>query len=192
MTTLVPPNKFGGLQVTNTVTNGDPIEIRHFQIGVDGSVAGFLNFTIKRVEPTDLPANINKYVQDIASGNKVAMSFVNPPPSPFDMIVSDPCFIVVELAPDVKNWQFETGTAALTTKDTATEDNWGLVHAYADGRHSAGIATRDGCRVIYFGVAKRGAYQSSFVNLHTEFLQLPKRLRVIFDPDVPNDGDPFP
>lgn len=136
--------------------------------------------------------DINVYVAR-AAGRLDPQTPVGSTPSQYDMAVREPCYVVVELDPDRTNWQFENGIAALTTKDDPTEDNWGLIHAYANGKHSAGKATRDGCRVIYFGVAQRTGWQSSFVNLHTEFLQASTRLKVIIDPDVPNEGpDIFP
>ncbi len=65
-------------------------------------------------------------------------------------------------------------------------------------------AVDDGCKVLYFGVVKRGPRKNppldnppgDLFNFHIEFLQQdpdgPKRLKVIFDPDVKNNSDTNP
>ena len=145
---------------------------------------------------------VHAFAQDVADGkDPLAGDFKHFfAPSPYDIGVASQCWIVLELEKEWTNWQFETGAFAVTTKKDYQSDNHTLRCAYprkhpngSDKPADAAIPA-DGCRVAYFGVAKRGYPESQFINIHTEFLQeAPSgteqhRLRVIFDPDVPNTG----
>jgi hypothetical protein len=169
-----------------------------------------LDFTIK--EPTSAPPTITpgdetrvtEYAVERASPQLIQIQ-LGPAPSPFDITVKRPCWVVVELDEKIENWQFATGERGATTK-AESDNNCYLRHVYDDGAQVAGkLIPRDGCRVLYFGVVARDAANTAnggeLFNFHTEFLMeedngsgkpVKKRLNVIFDPDVKNEGTKFP
>lgn len=149
------------------------------------------------------PEAVHQYARDVADGKIVMLSPKGAPaPSPFDISVASQCWVVLELEKEWTNWQFERDAFVVTTKADYGSDNHTLRYVFPTGHAHASDPPADvpipddGCRVVYFGVARRGFPESQFVNIHTEFLQdNPKnpsgpkhRLRVIFDPDVPNSG----
>lgn len=169
-----------------------------------------LAFTIKSPSPGAPPINpgdeteVTEYAVRRA-GPQFVDIMLGPAPSPFDITVSRPCWVVVELDAKIENWQFATGERGVTTK-AESDRNCSLRHVYDDGAQAAGErVSRDGCRVLYFGVVARDAANTpncgELFNFHTEFLMeeddghghvVQKRLNVIFDPDVKNEGTKFP
>lgn len=126
--------------------------------------------------------------------------------SPYNMPILSQCYVLIELDPSIENWQFEVGQCSVTCKHLKDGWDFGLFDVYPNETREpdgwvggAEIPVKyDDCRVVYFGVAKRGPTpDSKSFNLHTEYLQgglaTKKRLQVTFDPDVPNEGGPgFP
>lgn len=159
--------------------------------------------------------SINKtrsYISDIENG------FLPPPSqevSPYDMWVNKQCIILVQLDKTLDKWQFSKEEHGCTTKKFHFGTrNWGLTHYYGNGNYGkmGDTITGEDCRMLYFGVVKRGSGKSEdpvdrcnpsseLFNIHIEFKQtdtdsagneIPKRLQVIFDPDVKNNGGKFP
>jgi hypothetical protein len=126
-------------------------------------------------------------------------------PSQYDMEISQQCWLVVQLNPEIKNWQFATNLPGCTTKASKNKRNCLLHHVYEDGTISlpGDVVAKDRCQVLYFGVVTRGGKKNptsnnppgDLFNFHIEFLQkdTKERLSVIFDPDVKNNGEiPIP
>jgi hypothetical protein len=123
--------------------------------------------------------------------------------TPFDLNVNRPSYVVFELESS-HNWQFQKGGAGLSNKGSIKYDNCDLVHAWAEGTGAnmqvyfrADAVPVDNCRVVYFSVLRRAAHEGQPVNLHLEFIQdagaNEKRLILIADPDIKNDGSqPYP
>jgi hypothetical protein len=157
----------------------------------------------KNVDPND----IDTYVQQVAT-HQIAPPTKRPKPiipaSPYDMPVQFQCWVVVQLDPALDGWQFVPGDRAAIVKDSPSiDDNINLKHVEANGDiGNAGFnVKRDKCQVFYFGVKTRGKHDTpeahSFLTIITEYVtdlgtNLERRLSVIFDPDVPDDGDPIP
>ncbi|UAL08695.1 nucleotide synthetase [Caulobacter segnis] len=164
-----------------------------------------LDFTIKEPSeqlPTIPPGDEKKVMEYAVQRANPGFRDINlvPVPSPFDIKVDRPCWVVVELDAKIANWQFAKGERGATTK-AESDRNCYLRHVYDDGAQPAGErAPRDRCRVLYFGVVARDAGGTSLAgdlfNFHTEFRMeengVEKRLNVIFDPDVKNEGTKFP
>lgn len=121
--------------------------------------------------------------------------------SPFDIKVKQQCWLLIQLDPS-KNWQFTVGQVPCTLKE---EDLYGrnihLRHVQKSSKTGEkGKISRNGCRTIFFGVVQRGPIIGEKkrdpgrcgINLNVEFIQKDgrhtKRLQLIIDPDVPNDG----
>lgn len=122
-------------------------------------------------------------------------------PSPLDIDVDRQCWLLIQLDPS-KNWQFTVDQVPCTLKE---EDLYGnniyLRHVYQDSKTGEkGAVKRDGCKTIFFGVVQRGGENDCEkpepgrcgINLNVEFIQddgsITKKLKLIIDPDVPNDG----
>jgi hypothetical protein len=130
-------------------------------------------------------------------------------PSPLDIKVKEQCWVVVQLGASIRNFQFMPGGFGCSTKAIENKRNVDLVHAYKDVDKPIGKAgeavSGDGCRLLYFGVRKRGLKSSvdpanpgsDGFNFHIEIVHkrgtnLEMRLPLIFDPDVKNDSDTNP
>jgi hypothetical protein len=178
------------------------------------SLAG-LKFFAKLVKETTVlnPKDVLKSVGEVEDYIKGIVPALPITPlkdiSPFDIIVNKQSWIVLQLDPSVKNWQFCIGEHGCTTKEERSEiRNWWLKHYYGKNGFDHGVVSDNGCRILYFGVVKRGSAfvvdinnpPSELFNIHVEFVQVDKdkgvdvekRLKVIFDPDVSNDGGSFP
>lgn len=126
--------------------------------------------------------------------------------SPLDMGVEEQCWLLVQLDPAI-NWQFAKGEFPCTLKEPdLTGRNMLLRHVYDDKTDYSGPVKEDGCKTMFFAVAQRDKKDTSepygawrcFVNFNVEFIQTdndPKtneqkttRLKLIIDPDVPNEG----
>lgn len=183
-----------------------PRQIVHARLKVRSECKGALEFWMDRREgeeqPEDIPESVlQAYARRVANGEiRIFGADEEPPETPFDLKVGRQCWIVLELDPDLKNWQFGRGFVGCTTKGKHKGDNFRLRHVYPDEDGASvepvkGRIRKDGCRVVYFGLARRGRRQSQYFNLHTEFLQAAEddakklhRMVVIFDPDVGNNG----
>lgn len=194
-----------------------PQEIVHVILTVDRNKLSanpkdpmVLAFMIKKPLPGPPPISagdedkVRTYAELRASMPLIGVN-LTPAPSPFDITVGRQCWVVVELDEKIENWQFATGERGVTTK-VESDRNCSLRHVYANGAEQAGARIpRDGCRVLYFGVVAREAANTphcgELFNFHTEFLVeepdeqgqlVKKRLNVIFDPDIKNEGTKFP
>lgn len=117
---------------------------------------------------------------------------------PFDIKVTQQCWIILKLDDAQPGWQFANGSLPVSTKTEGQPgDNFGLRHVATGPGGSLQVAvgpvTVDGCKVVYFAVGARRANEPQSFNYHTEFLQTddagnPQRMVVIFDPDIPDDG----
>ena len=206
-------NAFG--EIPNTAPDFKPREIVHAILTVDASQPG--NLLFRAVKPKDDPPplrtddgqnaaagaeTIEDYAQRIA-GQQGAIFAIQDAPSPYDIIVKQQCWVLLQLDPRITNWQFTKDEPGCTTKSAANKRNCGLRHVYADKIGAPGeVVTADGCQVLYFGVVRRGKNckppvsgkpPGEMFNFHIEFLQTDggetKRLPVIFDPDIKNDSD---
>ncbi|HVI34030.1 nucleotide synthetase [Phenylobacterium sp.] len=160
----------------------------------------------RRAPPSD-PSKIHDYALEVA-GESLDRGRKEPQ-SPYDVFVKEQCWVLLELARDLKNWQFTRGERAITTKEDYLDSNCALTHVSGSGAGAPGAVNEDdGCRVAYFAVVRRGTVVPGsdppaevpfhqYFNLHVEFIQKHKdedavrRLKVIFDPDVGNTGQ-FP
>lgn len=125
--------------------------------------------------------------------------------SPFDMTFQNQCWIVIQIESKINNWQFSVDDYGLTTK-VDSDRHCSLRHVENGKVQPAGERVKDdGCRVLYFGIVARAGKghvgASELFNFHTEFLTpgldeqgkpITKRLKVIFDPDIKNEGSPIP
>jgi len=126
-------------------------------------------------------------------------------PSPLDIPVTGQCWLLIRLDPIILNWQFAKKKVPVTLKHEDLQgDNIHLRHVYAndpvDHPGHEGVVENDGCKAVFFGVVSRKQNNgtqpidlgSCYINLNVEFLQtvdgVEKRLQLIIDPDVPNDG----
>lgn len=116
-------------------------------------------------------------------------------PSPLDIGVKKSCWLLVQLDPAI-NWQFTLGALPCDHKDAPSRcENTHLRHVYLmGGEGHCGEVSNDGCQAFYFGVARRGPDAHCFMNFNIEFIHIDpksgqkKRLKLIVDPDVKNDG----
>lgn len=115
------------------------------------------------------------------------------PMSPLDIYVGAPCYVVVELDP-AWNWQFRADGPAVTTKEPYGDHNCCLRHVSANGDLLPGAAPgEDGCRIAFFSVTNRPKHSHPHFNYHVEFLMPDgRKVPLIIDPDVPNDGGSIP
>lgn len=191
-------------------------DVKHFVLTVlASSTPDNLRFQALEVPPPGGTGTPPPHVGSVDEMGAYAVSQADLPrpggvgllPSPLDLHgIKDQCWVLIRLDPAV-NWQFTVGEKPCTLKDEDLKgSNISLRHVFAgDSTVHDGEVALDGCRTIFFGVVQRAKRTSSstagpascFVNLNVEFLQSdsdgPKRLQIIVDPDVPNDGtDGFP
>lgn len=203
---LFPNNDFGSVWPTKP-GEFEPKSIVHYMLDIeaDNGAAGLeLTFQAKKItQGVPGPEKITGYAAEIAKSRG------GPPsqalPSPYDMEIGEQCWLLIQLNPLVKDWHFLPGGVGATTKAKENSRNCQLHHVYPDGKvKGPGEAlVDDGCKVLYFGVVKRGPKSNApsdnppgdLFNFHVEFLQEggKKRLKVIFDPDVKNNSEnPIP
>ncbi|ADG11734.1 hypothetical protein B7G68_16885 [Caulobacter segnis] len=197
-------NKFGVIP-KKTNKGFKPKEIIHVIIQEDKS-GGAKNYFLDRPKNPPPPivdgSTIKKYAADVALNGPSAKSMALG--SPLDIAVTQQCWVVVELGSSFNNWQFTVDEYGCTTKADPSDRNVGLVHVYKDEDDPlgdvGGVVREDGCRVLYFGVRKRGLKNSTNsdnpgsdgFNFHIEFIQPTGRTQTIVDPDVKNDSDTNP
>ena len=150
------------------------------------------------------------------SGLSISIGGLNldPLPTPFDINVTDPCYLLLILDPTT-NWRFTPGNRGVTTKRYFGSDNFGVTFVthsdvaldqndrvqFTDPTKTIGAP--DKCKILYFSVARRrpdcippqpGFSSKQGFNFHIEFYwknsenKVTLRLPTIFDPDVPNSG----
>lgn len=177
-----------------------PMIIKHviltFKIDGDGK----LRFWVAEISESDTAEDLAGMSNYAASkvGTHVGSQFRE---SPLDIKVTQQCWLLIQLDPD-KNWQFTPGQVPCTLKE---EDLYGrniqLRHVFSkNGKAIKGAVSDGGCQTIFFGVVQRGPVEGEVkpdpgrcgINLNVEFVQLDgtvaKKLQLIIDPDVPNDG----
>jgi len=208
---LTKDNAFGRLP--DDLEGFEPEEIVHIVLKIDLSEKGKIQF--KAELPKDPPPPLKKtgnepppaksiedYAKDVASRVGLILGTM-PAPSPYDIGVSRQCWVLLQLDPEIDNWQFAKGEFGCTTKSPPKGRNCGLRHAYSTRLGDVGKPVEEeGCKVLYFGVVRRGKNckppepnrpPGELFNFHTEFLQLVNgaatRMPVIFDPDIKNDSD---
>jgi hypothetical protein len=188
----------------NTISPGNSSELR-FQVGKPDPVT--------QPPPASYAlADMKKYAQSVADAQGLVGNVIDP--SPYDIPVDQQCWILIELRSDLKNWHFVPDGYGCTTKvkPKGKARNCALHHVYkGQPMGDPGEVVRDDlCGVLFFGVVRRGGKGSTdpdnpsadAFNIHVEFKQtdkdpttkkdITKRLKVIFDPDVKNDGAKFP
>lgn len=188
-----PGNEFGELPEQPSAPF-NPQQIFHAKLRILRRYKDTLRFGLSIVPTSTVNvAKIEQYAMDVA-GQEGLIPSGRPPKTPYDIGLDRQSWVLVELDSELKNWQFTPGFVGCTTKDAANGDDFGLRHVYPTSVEPGPIA-RDGCRVLFFGMAKRKKGASRYFNLHVEFLQKnpndpanPHRLQVIFDPDVKNEG----
>ncbi|HYD26327.1 nucleotide synthetase [Brevundimonas sp.] len=108
-----------------------------------------------------------------------------------NIYVGQPCWVVIELDPDV-DWQFAPDEPGITTKADYKQDNCDLVHVTTTGTRAESRAPANGtCKLIYFVVQSRPNdmdHQGFICNV----IYGGKRRDDMIDPDIPNDGGRFP
>ncbi|WP_334165079.1 nucleotide synthetase [Phenylobacterium sp.] len=149
--------------------------------------------------------NVHRFIHDLATSGPSMLGdplVYRPGVTPLDVFVEDPCWMVIELD-KAKDWQFRVGGPALTAKQDYGDDNWGLKHVPPEVKlnelgelellsdHGPGI---DECRIAFFGVVRRGAYEHQQFNVHIQLGQggYARRLEIMIDPDFPDIGGGFP
>ena len=197
--TMLPVENVVEAPETPPPTSGDAYLGYHFN--------NALKCDVLDISPAD-PVEGLSGMEDYAA--KVAEALPRRPepllPSPFDIPVQQG-WLLIELDPDI-NWRFTKGQVPCTLKaQDLRGENIQLRHAYVDefgkGQIRAGAVHSEDCKVIFFGVRRRGGaphqagdpdLRHCYVNLNIEFLQdhvnsKPTRyLQLIVDPDVPNSG----
>jgi hypothetical protein len=181
-----------------TVKAVDPTDVSHLEFGaIDVGV------------PTGM--TIEKLASEVARADKPPNTMIGP--TPFDIEVKRPAWVLLQLDPRV-NWSFLAGSSGISTDRDYTHnaplqqeqqqqlaspvsarqfgDNFGVTFVPKVGNPTLpgpGAVCPGGCRVLYFGVARRHppTMQQKF-NIFVEFIQGTHRLPTIFDPDVGNNG----
>lgn len=150
------------------------------------------------VRSTDVGAFVDELLRGrIPAGREKTprVIWTNPPPGPIDILVENPCYVVIELDPNI-DWFFRTGGAGVTAKQPYDQDNCDLMHVNGIGDVTADAPNVQGCRIVYFSVVHRksGVDDRQHFNLHVEFPQAAgyNSIEIIIDPDVPNNGGVFP
>jgi hypothetical protein len=221
----IPGNVFDPIYDQYDASRWDPVGIAHYQLIIDKNVPEKLEFATKEISNSVPPTSILDYAYIIANKTMTAEEKIeavskleNPEKmfiggsrdetslsyrinSPYNMPVLNQCWLLLELDPSVKNWQFEKGYHSVTSKHVADKYDFSLVDVYSgNASHADGVVggqrsyvKYDSCRVVFWGVARREYKGSRLFNIHTEFKQgsaaTERRLKVVFDPDVPNDGN---
>lgn len=199
---LSQDNKFGRISGRKPV-DFKPKKVIHVFLTMDLSKPGDLQLNVLQPQGSPFEYKSDKELEDYAlgaydHGKSSPVQFL--PNTQYDIVVKEQCWIILQLDPSIKNWQFALDDFGCTTKSAANDRNCYLRHVYRGQLGKPGDPVdRNGCQVLYFGVYRRGARDSNdandlpseLFNFHTEFLQaaLGARLPVIFDPDIKNDAD---
>lgn len=108
-----------------------------------------------------------------------------PPKGPLDFNVAKNCYVVFELSENLKNWQFRAQDPITTKADL--EDVYFDLHTKFDSDDGT-------CCLVYFSVRLRQEKRFDNINLHIMFKNDADgtTIELIFDPDIPNPGNPPP
>lgn len=215
MTVFPEPNGYYPLPVNEPTYNPaekfEPQKILHYVLSIEaaasstpnsGPTLGELKFVLLPVGGiTHAPADILTYAKTLDLKRDLGHSMVST--SPYDIDVREQVILAIELDNRI-NWQFTEGTYAVTTRAFYGKSNFGLHNVYpkdsANGANTVefdDVICRSGCRLVYFSIfSRRGDQMLQKFNFHVEFLQsagaVSKRLVVIIDPDIKNEGLGFP
>ncbi len=172
---------------------------RVLHVILDVASTELLEFELKYVAPGS-ETDAASYVKNLTS------SFDVIPRSPFDIVLDydtdEQQWIVVELG-KTADWCFTAGSHGVTCKEGADgrvfDPHW--VDGSKNSVRGAIPAGQEGCKLIWFGLAQLDHGAAVALNYHVTVSQtgkLPdgtpvvKRMKIIFDPDVRNEGDPIP
>lgn len=149
-----------------------------------------LEFEIDKIDTTAYGQDIKRYIADLPVTGLPFRS-----ETPFDIVLKarpgHQVYVLIELS-QPHEWCFTEGTWGMTAQKDYGDDNFGL--EWLDGKlasHSSRIVGED-CRYLWLRIRRRGEGEHQYFNYHVTFKQGAKRMPVIFDPDVRNDGGSFP
>ncbi|USQ97369.1 nucleotide synthetase [Caulobacter sp. RL271] len=179
----------------------DPKEIIHVIVEAEtqnGEIGFMLRFPSPPPPPITDSRTIKNYVKHLATSPTPAT--IPPLVSPLDIPITQQCWVVVQLGDSVSNWRFSPEEYGCTTKAPSNDRNICLIHAYNDPDDELGdpgaVVRDSGCKLLYFGVRKRGPKNSGMpnpdrdgFNFHIEFIKPAGPVKVIFDPDVKNESE---
>jgi hypothetical protein len=197
---------------------GHKKDVRHFLLSVrmfphskppqqmpaDGYEPGTIKFTAQEI--TKPPYDIVDTVDDMCAyagvlAGRVPLFSVSDAKTPYDITITEPTWLVLELDRSI-NWRFSNTYLACTTKEDEPPYppqadgprygyNTNLRYAYP-GMDAVPYPTGADCRFIFFGVAHRRTQERQGFNLFVEFFEndggVIKILPLTIDPDVGNDG----
>lgn len=176
--------------------------ILHFVLQMDrtGKQPYELTYCLKQYPPqnTPKPIDIEAYVTTKAVGRVVPKMITQP--TPWNLPIPDKtgqCYVVLDLDPNWANWQFIGQGLTSKTPNNGKDFGLGWVAETATnpwaGEVRGGPINQDGCKRIFFGVARRKAKETGCnMNFLIGFLQSGMMMPVMYDPDVPNLGGKFP
>ena len=112
-------------------------------------------------------------------------------PTPWDIPVRQQCYVLAVLDPKIRNWSFWGEGIESKGADHAYDFEPFWLEPGDKAPRSGAIPEQSRCRVLYFAIGRRGAKASHGVNYFVK-IRDPDGVRempLIFDPDVPNEGN---
>lgn len=114
--------------------------------------------------------------------------------TPWDIKVRNQCYLVLVLDRRIPNWGFYDNAV----ESKGGSDAYDFNPYWWDARNlqlkETPVPKAELPKVVVFSIGRRGRKQSHQVDYRVKFVD-PNgagEMPTIFDPDVPNDGDPFP
>jgi hypothetical protein len=111
--------------------------------------------------------------------------------TPWDIPVRKQCYLVLVLDPRIRNWGFHGDAVESKGGCDAYDFNPFWVLPGDDRPQRTPIRKGELPKVVFFSVGRRGAKKPHGLDYHVRVVDPNGRweLPVIYDPDVPNDGD---
>jgi hypothetical protein len=175
-----------------TVPSGwTPQQIILYQLSMEFD--GGIEYVYLSGSGTTTNTNINSLIQSLVAGTPSASGALPSGQTPPDLIVTVPCYVVVQLDSSI-NWAFEPGVAPILTQNNLGTKYCALNLVDASGNvYAATAPSSPNCLILYFSVVSVAPSSDGVADPFSYYFQITTSTgehNVILDPVIKNHGPP--
>ncbi len=176
---------------TSTPTGWTPQQIRYYKLSMQVTTSG-VQYIYLSGSGTTNSTDISSFVASVVAGDPVVTSSLPSGDTAPDIIVTEPCYVVVQLDSS-KNWAFQPGVAPILTQDNLATKYCALNLLDGNGKYYTGQApSSPDCLILYFSVASVAPASDNVQDPFSYYFQFTQQgggtYNVILDPKFKNQG----
>jgi hypothetical protein len=166
-----------------------PQQIILYQLSMEFD--GSLEYVYLSGSGTTTSTNISSFIQSLVEGPPSGLGPLPASQTPPDLIVTVPCYVVVQLDSSI-NWAFQPGVAPILTQNNLATKYCALNLVDPSGNvYSATAPSSPKCLILYFSVvsvAPQTANVEDPFSYYLQFATTSGTQNVILDPELKNHG----